>query len=169
MKKVNGKIFATVLVVVLLTAGGAFAWGGRDGKNFGPRSQADGQRWEQRGAGRGMMDCARGSRMMGRTDGKRSFGSMGDRQMMGRMGSRRGNFGNSDRMGMWASVEIPREIRDKQAEMGKLSIDMRNEMGKKPIERSKIEELYKKRVELRNELSGWRMQQKLDMIEKLQK
>lgn len=151
MKKVNGKIFATVLVVVLLTAGSAFAWGGRDNKNFGPRSHADGQRWEQRGSGWGIMDCTRGSRMMGR------------------MGGRRGNFGNSGRMGMWASVEIPQEIKDKQAEMGKLSIDMRNEMGKKPIDRTKIEELYKKHLELRNELSGWRFQQKLNMIEKLQK
>lgn len=90
---------------------------------------------------------------------------MGNRQM----GSRRGSFGNNGRMGMWASVEIPQEIKDKQAEMGKLSIDMRNEMGKKPIDRTKIEELYKKHLELRNELSGWRFQQKLNMIEKLQK
>lgn len=166
MKKVNGKIFATVLVVVLLTAGSAFAWGGRDNKNFGPRSQAGGQQWEQRGAGQGMMDCGRGNRMMGRMGGRRSFGPTEGQHMMG---SRRGNFGNSGRMGLWASVEIPQEIKDKQAEMGKLSIDMRNEMGKKPIDRTKIEELYKKHLELRNELSGWRFQQKLNMIEKLQK
>ncbi len=42
-------------------------------------------------------------------------------------------------------------------------------MGKKPIDRTKIEELYKKHLELRNELSGWRFKQKLNMIEKLQK
>lgn len=70
---------------------------------------------------------------------------------------------------MWGAIEIPQEIRDKQTEMAKLSIEMRNEMGKNPINRSAIEELYKKRMELRNELSGWRMQQRLDMMEKLQK
>jgi len=170
MKKVNGKIFATVLVVVLLTAGSAFAWGGRDNKNFGPRSQAGGQQWEQNASGRGMMNNMNSPRMSGR----KSFGQMhgrsgGSRMGNRQMGSRRGSFGNNGRMGMWASVEIPQEIKDKQAEMGKLSIDMRNEMGKKPIDRSKIEELYKKRVELKNELSGWRFQQKLNMIEKLQK
>jgi len=170
MKKINGKILATVLVVVLLSAGSALAWGARDGKNFGPRSQEGGQMWEQNASGRGMMNNMNGPRMSGR----RSCGQMHGRDGGSRMGnrqmsSRRGNFENSGRMGMWASVEIPQEIKDKQAEMGKLSIDMRNEMGKKPIERSKIEELYKKRMELRNELSLWRMQQRLNMIEKLQK
>ncbi len=35
-------------------------------------------------------------------------------------GRPQGSFGNNGRMGMWASVEIPQEIRDKQAEMGTL-------------------------------------------------
>ncbi len=71
-------------------------------------------------------------------------------------------------MGMWASVEIPRKSRTSRPKWRNSPRD-ENEMGKKPIDRTKIDELYKKRVELRNEFFGWRFQQRLDMIEKLQK
>ncbi len=192
MKTMNGTIAAVVCAAVLLTAGSALAWGGRGGKAMvgqqGMMNQQNAQTWCQAAPGQGMMNPGMagplGNRqMMGR---RGNFGNncpAGSRQMMGRMGNfgntdpagsrqmmgRRGNFGNSGRMGMWASVEIPQEIKDKQTEMAKLSLEMRNEMGKKPIDRTKIEDLYKKRVELRNELSGWRFQQRLDLIEKLQK
>lgn len=177
MKKMNGTIAAVVCAAVLLTAGSALAWGGRGGKAMvgqqGMMNQQNAQTQFQPG-----------QRMMNPGTNPRMSGPMANRQMTGRGGNfggrcvagnqqqmmgRRGNFGNSGRMGMWASVEIPQEIKDKQTEMAKLSLEMRNEMGKKPIDRTKIDELYKKRVELRNELSAWRFQQRLDMIEKLQK
>ena len=154
MKKMNGTIAAVVCAAVLLTAGSALAWGGRGGKAMGGQQGMMNQQNAQ-------TQFQPGQRMMN----PGMAGPLGNRQMMGR----RGNFGNSGRMGMWASVEIPQEIKDKQTEMAKLSLEMRNEMGKKPIDRTKIDELYKKRVELRNELSAWRFQQRLDMIEKLQK
>ena len=171
MKTMNGTIAAVVCAAVLLTAGSALAWGGRGGKAMvgqqGMMNQQNAQTQFQQGQrmmNPGMAGPMGNRQMMGR---RGNFGNncpAGSRQMMGR----RGNFGNSGRMGMWASVEIPQEIKDKQTEMAKLSLEMRNEMGKKPIDRTKIEDLYKKRVELRNELSGWRFQQKLNMIEKLQ-
>ena len=158
MKRMNGTIAAVVCAAVLLTAGSALAWGGRGGKATGGQQGMMNQQNAQ-------TQFQPGQRMMNPGMNPRMAGPMANQQMMGR----RGNFGNGGRMGMWASVEIPQEIKDKQTEMAKLSLEMRNEMGKKPIDRTKIEELYKKRVELRNELSGWRMQQRLDMIEKLQK
>jgi hypothetical protein len=176
MKRMNGTIAAVVCAAVLLTAGSALAWGGRGGKATGGQQGMMNQQNAQ-------TQFQPGQRMMNPGMNPRMAGPMANRQMMGRRGNfgnncpagsrqmmgRMGNFANSGRMGMWASVEIPQEIKDKQTEMGKLSLEMRNEMGKKPIDRTKIEELYKKRVELRNELSGWRFQQKLNMIEKLQK
>ncbi len=194
MKTMNGTIAAVVCAAVLLTAGSALAWGGRGGKATGGQqgmmNQQNAQTQFQPGQGRmnpgtnpRMAGPMANRQMMGRRGNFGNSGPAANRQMMGRRGNfrnsgpagnqqmmgRRGNAGNSGRMGMWASVEIPQEIRDKQTEMSKLSLEMRNEMGKKPIDRTKIDELYKKRVELRNELSGWRMQQRLDMIEKLQK
>ena len=174
MKKMNGTIAAIVCAAVLLTAGSALAWGGRGGNAMGGQqgmmNRQNAQSWCQAAPGQGMMNPGMagpmGNRqMMGRRGNYENNCPAGSQQMMGRMG----NFANGGRMGMWASVEIPQEIRDKQTEMAKLSLEMRNEMGKKPIDRTKIEELYKKRVELRNELSGWRFQQKLNLIEKLQK
>ena len=162
MKKFRGKTtLILVLAVVLMTAGGAFAYGGRDGNPRGAQrmqNQQGQQMWQQNMPGQQQA----GSQQMSRQErGGHKMSRRGCSSMAGQ------NFGGR-RMGMWATVEIPQEIRDKQAEMGKLSIEMRNEMGKNPFNRSTIEELYKKRVELRNELSGWRMKTRLDMMEKLQ-
>ncbi len=185
MKKFSGKKLILVLAVVLITAGGAFAYGERDGKFTGAQGMnQQGQQMPcQLQAGPQQMPNQQGQQMTGQLQtgpqqmsdqrhvyGQRRDGQRRDGQRMGRRGcsTMEGHRFGGGRMGMWASVEIPQEIRDKQAEMGKLSIDMRNEMGKNPIDRSKIEDLYKKRVELRNELSGWRMTQRLDMMEKLQ-
>ena len=197
MKKLNGKIIAAATLAVLLAAGGAFAWGGRPG--FQGRNQGQGmmygqgQAWNQGPQGqkfanpgqrdgwnrRPMMGCrgqgfsgrhpmmnGRGQNFSGRRPMMNGRGQnfSGRHQAMGGKSSYRGG-----QRGMWSNIEIPKEIQDKQAEMGKLSIEMRNEMWKKPIDRAKVEELYKKRTELRNELSEWRMKTRLDMIEKLQK
>ena len=149
MKKTT--IFALVAVLVLVAASGAFAWGGRGGRGMvAPGTE-----------GTTAPVMMRGMAAPGATGGA-AVPMMG-RGMAGRTANGRGM------MSVWANVEIPQEIRDKQTEMQKLSIDMHAEMQKKPIDRAKIEELYKKRVELRDALSGWRMKTKLDMIEKLQK
>ena len=160
MKKFSGKTLILVLAVVLVTAGSAFAYGGQGRQPMGAR---------------GMPNQA-GNQMMQQQMPGQWQGGPQQMQRQGRGGHRMGGRGCSidgqrfggGRMGMWGNIEIPQEIRDKQAEMGKLSIEMRNEMGKNPINRSAIEDLYKKRVELRNDLSGWRMKQRLDMMEKLQ-
>ena len=162
MKKFSGKTLILVLAVVLVTAGSAFAYGGQGRQPMGARgmpNQAGNQMMQQQMPGQWQ---AGSQQMQGQRKGGHRMGGRGCSSMQGQ------NFGGR-RTGMWANIEIPQEIRDKQTEMRKLSIDMRNEMGKNPINRSAIEDLYKKRVELRNELSGWRMTQRLDMMEKLQK
>ena len=158
MKKLSGKTLILVLAIALVTAGGAFAYGGQGRGTQGMPNQPGGQMMQQHMPGQWQ---AGPQQMQGQRRGGHRMNGRGCSSMQGQ------NFGGR-RMRMWGNIEIPQEIRDKQAEMGKLSIEMRNEMGKNPINRSAIEDLYKKRVELRNDLSGWRMKQRLDMMEKLQ-
>lgn len=157
MKKTT--IFALVAVLVLVAASGAFAWGGRGGRGMvAPGTAGTTAPVMQRGMVAPGATGGAALPVMGRGMAGRGGMHSNPRMMQGR-----------GMMSVWANVEIPQEIRDKQTEMQKLSIDMHAEMQKKPIDRAKIEELYKKRVELRDALSGWRMKTKLDMIEKLQK
>ncbi len=157
MKKTT--IFALVAVLVLVAASGAFAWGGRGGRGMvAPGTEGTTAPVMMRGMAAPGATGGAAVPMMGRGMARRGGMHSNPRMMQGR-----------GMMSVWANVEIPQEIRDKQTEMQKLSIDMHAEMQKKPIDRAKIEELYKKRVELRDALSGWRMKTKLDMIEKLQK
>ena len=202
MKKTT--IFAlTAVLVVVVAASGAFAWGGKGGQNGQRGRGVDAPMMMQGVSGQGtgaVVEIPQEIRdkqaemqklviemraEMGKTPvdqaaveslRKKGFElrnelsawfmkQAGDRASLGMT---RG-MGGRGAMSVWATIEIPQEIRDKQAEMQKLSIDMRAEMGKNPVDRAKAEELYTKRVALRDELSSWRMKQKLDMIEKLQK
>ena len=184
MKKMKGIVAAAALVGILVLAGSALAWGGPgggkgmmgrpDSQNWnqgnrpwnqdGRQWNQDGRQWNQDGRkwnrgspmGRGYYHHQGGRRGMGTSHRRGGPFMMGSRGFCGPMA-----------MGNW--VEVPQEIRDKQVEAYKLSAEMRNEMGKIPVDRAKIEELYKKSLDLRNELSGWRMKQRLDLIEKLQK
>ncbi len=174
MKKTT--IFALVAVLVLVAASGAFAWGGRGGRGRAVQGTpvTTGPMMVRCIAAPGATDGA-AAPMMGRGMGGRGMAGRGGmtanpQMMRGMRGcGTGGGMAGRGMMSVWANVEIPQEIRDKQTEMQKLSIDLHAEMQKKPIDRAKIEELYKKRVELRDALSGWRMKTKLDMIEKLRK
>lgn len=143
-------IFALVAILVLAVAGGAFAWGGRGDRRAAPR-ETSGQR----------------PPMMQNEMGFKRGMQQGNPRMMREMRCRGMHRGGM--MGVRARIEIPQEIRDKQVEMQKLALDMQAEIQKRPLDRAKVEELYKRRVELRNELGGWMMKQRLDMVEKLQK
>ena len=174
MKKTT--IFALVAVLVLVAASGAFAWGGRGGRGMvasgteGTTAPMMQRGMAAPGASGGAAVPMMGRGMAGRTANGRGA-MMGNQQMMKGMRGRgaSGGMGGRGMMSVWANVEIPQEIRDKQVEMQKLSVDMRAEMQKKPVDRAKVEELYKKRVKLRDAFSGWRMKTRLDMIEQLQK
>jgi hypothetical protein len=173
MKKTT--IFALVAVLVLVAASGALAWGGRGGRGMALPGGADGAAAPRMMRGMASQDSADGATapvmrrgMAGR--GSRScFAAPGATRGMRSSRMMKGGTAGRGTMSVWANVEIPQEIQDKQAEMQKLSVEMRAEMQKNPVDRAKVEELHKKRFELRDALSNWRMQQRLDMIEKLQK
>ncbi|OPZ40184.1 MAG: hypothetical protein BWY99_00960 [Synergistetes bacterium ADurb.BinA166] len=150
-------VVALVAILVLVAASGAYAWGGRGGRGMAAQGTPGAMGpMMMRGAVPGAPDGSAFPMMGG------WGGMMGGRHMMGGMHGR-------GMTGWWGSIEIPQEIRDKQVEMQKLALDMQAEIQKRPLDRAKVEELYKRRVELRNELGGWMMKQRLDMVEKLQK
>ena len=65
--------------------------------------------------------------------------------------------------------EMPQEIRDKEAEAQKLSIDMGNVLSKKPLDREKAVELSGQINKLRQDVRAWRFEQKLNRIEEFDK
>lgn len=66
------------------------------------------------------------------------------------------------------SPDMPDEIRTKKADAAKLRIDLDNIMTKKPLDKAKALEVYKKLAELETEVRVWRFSKKLDRIEKLE-
>ena len=60
--------------------------------------------------------------------------------------------------------EVPQEVRDKWAEAQKTAIDLRTELGRKPIDREKALELYAKHRALMQEISEWHFKQRLDAL-----
>ena len=137
MKKVLGIV---VIVVVLAAAGGAFAddWGHgrRGGHGYG---------WNGQG-GRGAAPMQDGRGMYG-------HGHMG----MG--GGHCYAYGANN-------AEMPQEIKDKLTEAEKTAVDLRAEMGKSTIDRAKVTELHTKYSSLRQAVSDWCFQQRLDAVNK---
>ena len=66
------------------------------------------------------------------------------------------------------SPDMPDEIRAKKADAAKLRIDLDNIMTKKPLDKAKALEVYKKLAELETEVRVWRFSNKLDRLEKLE-
>jgi len=63
-----------------------------------------------------------------------------------------------------SATEIPQEIRDKWAEAKKTAIDLRNELGKNPVDRDKALELHARHRSLMEEIHDWRFMRKLDAL-----
>jgi hypothetical protein len=61
--------------------------------------------------------------------------------------------------------QVPQEIKDKWAEADKLAVDLRLELGKNPINRGKVLELRAKRRALKQEISDWHFNEKLNALE----
>jgi len=142
---VNGKtkkILLAALLVVVLTAGIASAreWKGRHWKN----REQQGREWR----GHGNRQCG-----LSTHDGKRCDGCS-----MGEMRTGR------TRMHRMNTPEVPQEIMEKWAEAQKMRIDLRAELGKKPIDREKALELHAKHQNLMQEISAWRFKQRLDTL-----
>ena len=66
------------------------------------------------------------------------------------------------RFGGSGGVDVPKDILDKRVEAEKVAIDLRAELSKRPVNRAKALELYKKHQTLRLSISDWCFQQRLN-------
>ena len=133
---------AAAVIAVVVMAGSAMAYGGRH-YGGGPRGwegyPGDGHHYWQQGGGPRYAPAPGEPRGPGPRDFRSERGP---------------------------NIEIPQEIRDKITEARKLQIDLHAELDKRPLDKAKATEIYKKHRALRNEISEWFFLQRLDDLEK---
>ena len=65
--------------------------------------------------------------------------------------------------------DMPKEIREKAAELAKLRVDLEEAMSSEPINKAKALDTYAKMQKLEQEIKAWRFAQKLERIEEFKK
>ncbi len=65
--------------------------------------------------------------------------------------------------------DMPKEIREKAAELAKLRIDLEEAMTSRPLNREKALDVHAKMQKVRQEIATWRFTQRLERIEARQK
>ncbi len=78
------------------------------------------------------------------------------------------NRGFEGRRPMFAP-DMPKEIREKVAELAKLRIDLEEALTDKPINKTKALEVHKKMQKLEQDLDDWKFEKKLERIEAMRK
>ena len=71
--------------------------------------------------------------------------------------------------GMNFTPDMPKEIREKAAELAKLRIDLEEAMSSDPVNKAKALDTYAKMQKLGQEIEAWRFAQKLERIEEFKK
>ena len=71
--------------------------------------------------------------------------------------------------GMNFTPDMPKEIREKAADLAKLRIDLEEALSSRPINKAKALEVHAKMQKLQNEIDTWRFSQRLERIEEFQK
>lgn len=154
------KILAVVLVVsVVFGAGAAIAQPKRQ------PMQNQRQRFVQSEAGNPNIQNANNNaqnpqrpQMMPRNDERKNF--RGPRPDMMRQ-----DFRGCDR-GPRFAPDMPKEIREKVAELAKLKIDLEEALTSKPINKAKALEVHAKMQQVKNEIDAWRFAKRLEFMEK---
>ena len=78
----------------------------------------------------------------------------------------RNNFRGCER-GPRFAPDMPKEIREKVAELEKLKIDLEEALTSNPINKAKALEVHAKMQKIENEIDAWRFAQKLERIEEM--
>ncbi len=71
--------------------------------------------------------------------------------------------------GMNFTPDMPKEIREKAAELAKLRVDLEEAMSSEPINKAKALDTYAKMQKLEQEIDAWRFAKKLERIEEFKK
>ncbi|MBR2208127.1 MAG: hypothetical protein IJ859_04880 [Synergistaceae bacterium] len=64
---------------------------------------------------------------------------------------------------------MPKEIREKAAELAKLRIDLEEAMSSEPLNKAKALDTYAKIQKVKQEIDAWRFSKKLERIEEFKK
>ena len=64
--------------------------------------------------------------------------------------------------------DMPKEIREKAAELAKLRIDLEEAMTSRPLNKEKALEVHAKMQTLKNDIEAWRFMKRLERIEAMQ-
>ena len=65
--------------------------------------------------------------------------------------------------------DMPKEIREKAAELAKLRVDLEEALSSRPINKAKALEVHAKMQKLENEIDTWRFAKKLERMEEFMK
>lgn len=65
--------------------------------------------------------------------------------------------------------DMPKEIREKAAELAKLRVDLEEALTSRPVNKDKALEVHAKMQTLKNEIDNWKFSKKLERIEARQK
>ncbi|MBR6902157.1 MAG: hypothetical protein IKN30_08900 [Synergistaceae bacterium] len=143
------KVLAVLLTVcVVFVAGAAFAQQGRNnnctqefrGPQFN-RQNFNGQRGNFQNSPANFEGCSP---------------DFGPRNGNGRMG------------GMNFTPDMPKEIREKAADLAKLRIDLEEALSSRPVNKAKALDVHSKMQKIQNEIDTWRFQKRLERIEEFQ-
>lgn len=91
-------------------------------------------------------------------------GQQGHNKQSGHEGMRCGFDGRQCR-GPVFTPDMPKEIREKAAELAKLRIDLEEAMTSRPINKEKALEVHAKMQTVKNEIETWRFTKRLERIE----
>lgn len=150
------KVLAVAAVCIMCVAGTALARTSADN----PARMMPRQRMEQEMPGR-MMPPQRADRRMPAVNECPNMPAGHEAPM-----PRRNQFGNHK--GTF-TPDMPKEIREKAAELAKLRIDLEEAMTSRPLNKEKALEVHKKMQGVKQEIETWRFTQKLERMEARQK
>ena len=83
-------------------------------------------------------------------------------------GDEHGGFERHHRFGRWGmnfTPDMPKEIREKAAELAKLRVDLEEAMSSEPVNKAKALDTYAKMQKIEQEIKIWRCSHKLEHIE----
>ena len=145
------KVLAVVLAVcVVFGAGAAFAQQGRNNNGTQEfRGQPQFNRQNFNGQRGNFQNCP--------ADFEGCSPDFGPRRGNGRMG------------GMTFTPDMPKEIREKAADLAKLRVDLEEALSSRPINKAKALEVHAKMQKLENEIDTWRFAKKLERMEEFMK
>jgi len=159
MRNMKRILFIAAIIAVLTVAGTAFAGGHGRRRNMprgGPAYMGQGYS--------GCCTMAQGGRQYGNRGMRMGYGGCGMMMYGGGRGAGWDCPVWGDSKAGRGVPQIPQEMQDKMNEMRKTMEELQAEFRNRPINREKVFELHAKHFSLRQEMSEWCLNQRLDAL-----